>query len=438
MVHPSTISKLSDDLLEAIFITCVHGAEVSPVTLTHVCRLWRDVGHRSARLWTDIDLASPEKAKHFFELSQSAPLRVVWFNRSYGVVTTSTRDWIWPHANRFLELELISPSKVVDHIVTRMGDNLKVLLSWTIIAEDASQILRVPIHLRLIMPCLRYLQLLNIQTYAEDLLQIIKSSPLLEAIEVFQVAFLDAGSGGRAALTPLEGACISPPRLLRLNLMSIGTIAQAYILTRLRLPVHCALLISEPSSTLGWDAVLHPSVAAHLRYLSFTSFRFHPRYIELSRGPHKGQHGLTVIVIPTGRIDAFMAFDRFDMSQMHTIEIDNTADPELRSYLETLFENVRTVEVVTLKKRTALEILPRACQTLPQLRELRLVDIDMDNSSPWNSDMRLADGISDLLKRRGEDGTDEFRPIDRVALRNCSCSPNSLGILQSRAEVIFE
>lgn len=151
------ILELPVDLLETIFLTSVYDAEISPVLLTHVCRHWRDVAHSSARLWTEIDLASPEKARHFFELSQGAHLQVVWFNRSYGVISTAHRDWIWQHAGRFAEVDLISPSKILAHIVSQMGQELPRLSSLTFIADDLSLALRVPIELSMSMPRLRSL-----------------------------------------------------------------------------------------------------------------------------------------------------------------------------------------------------------------------------------------------------------------------------------------
>lgn len=155
-----TISEIPLELLEIIFLACVRYASCSPVVLAHVCRLWRNVAHGSARLWTDIDMSSPERAKHYVALSQGAALRVVWFNRSYAVITTSTRDWIWGHAERFAKLELVNPSKVLEHVLSLIGTELPLLSSLMMIAEDSSPALRVSIKLAVNMPALRSLTLL--------------------------------------------------------------------------------------------------------------------------------------------------------------------------------------------------------------------------------------------------------------------------------------
>ena len=82
-------------------------------------------------------------------------MHVIWFNRSYGVITTAHRDWIWEHAARFVELDLVIPSKILEHIVAQMGSELPELRELTFIADDPS--LRAPIKLSLSMPRLRSL-----------------------------------------------------------------------------------------------------------------------------------------------------------------------------------------------------------------------------------------------------------------------------------------
>ena len=114
MPPDALIALLSDDLLESVFLTSVHKTHprVSPVILSHVCRQWRAIARSYARLWTRIDMFSPERAARFFALSQQAALQVSW-------TLNPSRDdrcsWIWAHAHRFRELKLraSAPTKVV-------------------------------------------------------------------------------------------------------------------------------------------------------------------------------------------------------------------------------------------------------------------------------------------------------------------------------------
>ena len=135
MSQDSLIALLSDDLLENIFLTSVNRTHprASPIILSHVCRQWRAIARSSARLWTRIDMSSPERAARFFALSQQAALQVSWTLNPSRVDRCS---WIWAHAHRFRELKLraSAPTKVVP-LISGGGPQLGQLVMLAIIVK---------------------------------------------------------------------------------------------------------------------------------------------------------------------------------------------------------------------------------------------------------------------------------------------------------------
>ena len=161
-IQQASIFSLPPDLLEELFVAFVDCDEISPVLLSHVCRHWRDVARRSGRLWTRIDLGHPERAKHFVDLSQEAPLHVLWNSRSprsYAALWVNKRDWMWERASRFAVLELAASSKVIQHVVSKMGNSLPMLVKMVVLCDDTSvQVAQwMPVPLACCMPQLRSL-----------------------------------------------------------------------------------------------------------------------------------------------------------------------------------------------------------------------------------------------------------------------------------------
>ena len=78
------ISRLPPEVLSQIFLVFAEQLQAQDrfktdfkwITITHVCRLWREIALRHGRLWGKIDSAREERARVFVERSNGAPLAV--------------------------------------------------------------------------------------------------------------------------------------------------------------------------------------------------------------------------------------------------------------------------------------------------------------------------------------------------------------------------
>ncbi|PSR78188.1 hypothetical protein PHLCEN_2v7520 [Hermanssonia centrifuga] len=121
--------------MENIFLRYSEVVERSPMLLTHVCRLWRQVALSSGRLWRNIILSPPERAKHHMKLSQGCLLRVAWFKWTYKIKTPPDFSWIQPYSPRFEELLLVHQPDSIAAVLDSLGP-LPQLLNLTIIAPE--------------------------------------------------------------------------------------------------------------------------------------------------------------------------------------------------------------------------------------------------------------------------------------------------------------
>lgn len=129
------ISRLPVELLVKTFSYCVD-EKCRPMTLSQVCRLWREIVCETKGLWTIVDLSLLEEAKHHIRLARDANLRVVWFDRHHGVTKQNNYGWIWSHSSRFSHLHLVIPARIVTQVFASMGAYLPELLDLTVITHD--------------------------------------------------------------------------------------------------------------------------------------------------------------------------------------------------------------------------------------------------------------------------------------------------------------
>lgn len=141
MTQPAAISILPDDLLESIFLTCVHGdTSISPLVLSHVSLRWRTVALTSARVWTRVDMSSSQRARHYVSLTQQAPLRVSWTGSHHTPYAVETkRDWIWQYSRRFEALDLHDTRSKVEQVLRHQGRSLQNLTSLSIVVMGSLQ-----------------------------------------------------------------------------------------------------------------------------------------------------------------------------------------------------------------------------------------------------------------------------------------------------------
>lgn len=132
---------LPNEVLMKIFLHFVDD-KYMPLTLTHVCRLWRELAHHIHGLWRTIDLHSLQQAKQFVALAPNAHLRVSWDDVYTRARTCREKyNWLWVHANRFSHVSLtVIPSNMITYIFARMGSDLLELLDLTIESHDRNSI----------------------------------------------------------------------------------------------------------------------------------------------------------------------------------------------------------------------------------------------------------------------------------------------------------
>lgn len=78
------ISRLPPEVLSEVFLVFAEQLQVQDrfkvnfewITITHVCRLWRETALQHGRLWGKIDLTKPDRTEVFVDRSKGAPLAV--------------------------------------------------------------------------------------------------------------------------------------------------------------------------------------------------------------------------------------------------------------------------------------------------------------------------------------------------------------------------
>ena len=114
----STVFKLSNEVLAQIFQHFVDKAwPRSPVVLTHVCQLWRQLVQSTSSFWKFIDLSflqRVERAEHHFAFAQEQLLVVNWQNAAINATWHRKKpsnldkyERIFAQASRFTDLSLL-------------------------------------------------------------------------------------------------------------------------------------------------------------------------------------------------------------------------------------------------------------------------------------------------------------------------------------------
>jgi len=113
------IDQLPPEMLVAIF-THLSKQERDPpghkalhfvqdlVSVTHVCRSWRQVAIAAPELWTEITMANPDAVKAFLERSGAVPLNVGLRLGSGAKFDQDLLDAVIPHVHRLRQLALLT------------------------------------------------------------------------------------------------------------------------------------------------------------------------------------------------------------------------------------------------------------------------------------------------------------------------------------------
>lgn len=154
---PTPVFKLTYDVLGLVFLT----KPVSPVALSHVCQLWREVALSSPGLWNTILYPSPTAKPHpfnpitFFERvttylnrSGSSPLILSFDLREISPeIVLRTLSLILPHAHRWNRLyffvtqgeAMLSIIRALEPLETPLLERLSIHYSNAMLESYASQ-----------------------------------------------------------------------------------------------------------------------------------------------------------------------------------------------------------------------------------------------------------------------------------------------------------
>ena len=127
LTQSQRVFSLPNELLIRIFHEFVDEDHYhSPVVLSHVCQLWRQVALSNSSLWTVIDLDSIRRARHHLAYSQQRPLTVSWLD-SDSPRNQDDIQWIFSQASRFLRLTAVIDSFVANRILPQTRNELLLL-----------------------------------------------------------------------------------------------------------------------------------------------------------------------------------------------------------------------------------------------------------------------------------------------------------------------
>ena len=121
------VFKLPNEVLVQVFRNFVDDMyHHSPVVLTYVCRLWRQLVHATGSLWTFIDLEFIQRSKHHLAFAKQQRLVVQWQCISFFPKRFSTLpdldnyEWILSQASHFTHLDLWHDGRDIDKIFDRL------------------------------------------------------------------------------------------------------------------------------------------------------------------------------------------------------------------------------------------------------------------------------------------------------------------------------
>ena len=127
LTQSQRVFSLPNELLVLIFHEFVDEDQYhSPVVLSHVCQLWRQLALLNSSLWTVIDLDSIQRARHHLAHSQQQPLIVSWLD-SQSPRNQDDIQWIFSQASRFLRLTAVIDSFVANRILPQTRNELLLL-----------------------------------------------------------------------------------------------------------------------------------------------------------------------------------------------------------------------------------------------------------------------------------------------------------------------
>ncbi|KAF9650943.1 hypothetical protein BDM02DRAFT_3111242 [Thelephora ganbajun] len=338
------------------------------ITLTHVCRAWREIFVSRASLWTDFHCMDADKTRVYLERSKSCPINL-WLERKHGLFPNDLFLEIAPHT--IGRLKRLSVSTTPDHledITKHLTHPAPVLEALTIdgssndfeinsaftpalFGGDLSSLRELHLHsVRTQLPWrgmvnLTSFSLLRLTITVEQLLDFFESAPRLLEVEL-----LAAWAFGTQ-----NGRLVSLAHLRRLHIS--GSQPPSLMLNHLLIPVGAK--VSTESDLPGPQIDDHlPRSLDNLRNLSdFTEICLHFEDRSVSMR-FTGPNGQVCMTSSSPRPDvtrlALQSLARFDTSKTQRLEIINGGffAYEFRSILLSL-TNLKTLIVSRCKLTTS-------------------------------------------------------------------------------------
>ena len=248
-----------------------------------------------------------------------------------------------------------------------------------------------------------------------DLLFTLRHAPRLESLHLSNLEFTGLDAVGWRPESPAGRGAHRP---LQLDLTSIPVDAQPFILSALHhRPSVVNFLGCVTESTATWNSILHPTAAAHLGPIHFTTLCLSPTSLELQTDAENteertscsitlgafGPHYLNLLSRDT---------NLFDLSQVHTLQLDKIPPVGIQQDFVHL-QRFRITKVVAC--RSWPECSANLIETLLHLRELHIVATDLMS---FGTPTRFVEELIGGLRRRREAQIDGIvpAPLERGVL----------------------
>ena len=279
--------------------------------------------------------------------------------------------------------------------------------------------------------------------HPDELASVLKASARLESVVLGQVTLLPDGLPDHKSGT----APLPLPGLRYVHLKESGLQVQEFFLKHFRLPSSCCLKISEFGATVSsWDDAIHPLVFSSLNpQFAYVRYGQHIRLLQESNAADK-PHMQIFVILPDPLI--LLNLQPFDVSRLHTLEIDQLPDPYERLPWDDFTHCFPVVTTLVLFGIAYPEIVPRT--GYPKLNEVWLVLQNLDEylldhessrqDEPEDSeserllkttDVTLADVVLRHIAERNQYAeANEVAPITRLVLHDCWCKSETLESMQ--------
>jgi hypothetical protein len=342
--------------------------EKNAITLTHVCRAWREIFTSRSSLWTDFDCADSEKTRVYLERSKSSPINLK-LSREDGLFPHDPFFQIAPHAVDRLKYLFVSTTqdhfKAITNCLSRPAPLLEDLnifgsaddpfsnpvLPTTLFNGDLSSLRNLQLHsLRTRLPWRNMVSLtsfslgyvLEPRVSIRQLLDFFESAPCLLDIEL---TFATPASGAQ------NGRLVSLARLRKLYIY--GFQPPPPLLDHLLIPV--GVKMTTELDLPGPQIEDHlPKSLDNLRNLSnFTKIRLHfdSCFVSIKLSGPNGQVCMTSICPePDATRSVPRSLAPLDTSKTKSLEIINS-DPLSEDLHQALLsmKNLRTLTLSLCK-----------------------------------------------------------------------------------------